>query len=181
MFEGEKIRLRGLELTDVPELMKYWNSREVKKFLMQSAPHSFQEEEEWVRNTWENRKKGSSYVFGIILKENDLYIGNVEIIISNTISRRGTLGVVIFNTNYWDKGLGTEAINLVLEFGFSSLNLHSIELEVFENNLRAQKSYEKCGFKQYGKRRQSIFFEGKFIDMLLFDMLKNEWIEKKSN
>ncbi|MHA2347714.1 MAG: GNAT family N-acetyltransferase, partial [Candidatus Hodarchaeales archaeon] len=73
MFEGEKIRLRGLELTDVPELMKYWNSREVKKFLMQFSPHSFQEEEEWVRNTWEERKKGSSYVFGIILKESDLY------------------------------------------------------------------------------------------------------------
>ena len=181
MFESERVKLRGLELMDVPELMKYWNSKETKEFLNVISPHSYQEEEEWVRNTWKERKAGNSYVFGIIFKKRDLYIGNVELRVQSAVNRRGTLGIVIFNPNYWNQGLGSEAIRLILEYGFSNLNLHSIELEVFSNNMRAQKSYKKCGFKQSGLRRQAIFFEGEYIDSILFDILKIEWIENKSN
>lgn len=181
MLESERVKLRGLELTDVPELMKYWNSKEVKEFLQAISPHSYQEEEEWVRNTWKERKEGVSYVFGIILKELNLYIGNVELRVNSNINRRGIIGIVIFNPNYWNKGLGSEAIQLIFDYGFSNLNLHSIELEVFSNNIRAQKSYKKCGFKQSGIRRQAIFFEGKYVDSILLDILKTEYIAKKSD
>ncbi len=175
MLIGQNIYLRGLELTDVTELMKYWNNQEIRQFLHAYTPNSVPEEEEWIRNTWTERKKGISHLFGIIVKAQDLYIGNVEISIINQISRRGVLGIVIFNPSFWNKGHGTEAIQLILDYGFRTLNLHSIELEVFANNLRAQRCYQKVGFQDVGKRREAIFSNGQFQDSLLLDITISEW------
>ena len=50
--------------------------------------------------------------------------------------------------DYHSKGYGTEAINLILEYGFKYLNLHSIKLDLVSANERAHKSYLKCGFKE---------------------------------
>ncbi len=175
MLFGEKIYLRGLELSDVSEIMKYWNNRELKQFLNAIAPHSIQEEEEWIKKTWDERKNGKSFLFGMVLLESDLYIGNVEVRILDTISRRGNLGIAIFNPEYWSKGHGTEAIGLILQYSFTTLNLHSVELEVFSNNPRAQQCYEKSGFKKTGVRREALFSNGSYIDIYLLDITKKEW------
>jgi RimJ/RimL family protein N-acetyltransferase len=175
MLLGQYILLRGLELTDVPELMKHWNNVEVKKFLNSSAPHSIQEEEEWVKHTWQQRKEGKGFIFAIIYKEIDLYVGNIEISIIDQNSRRGVIGIAIFNQFYWNKGIGTESIQILLKFAFETLNLNTVELEVFANNPRAQRCYEKNGFKQMGVRREAIFVDGEYIDIILLDITHNEW------
>ena len=175
MLYGKNIYLRGLELTDVPEIMKYWNNRELKRFLHAITPHSIQEEEEWVKKTWKERRNGNSFVFGIVLVDSDLYIGNVEVNIMDTLSRRGNLGIAIFNPSYWSKGHGTEAIRMILNYSFSTLNLHSVQLSAFSNNPRAQRCYEKNGFKKTGVRREALFIDGKYFDIFLFDITKKEW------
>ncbi len=179
MLEGNRILLRGLELSDVNELMKYWNKREVKQYLLQVAPHSREEEKEWIRSTWKGRREGKNYVFAIVLKAEELYIGNVEVSILNQISRRGMIGIVIFNPKYWSKGLGAEALELIIDFAFKNLNLHSVELEVLEKNQRARASYKKVGFKEVGRRRKAHFFEGRLIDTIIMDILASEWIKEE--
>jgi RimJ/RimL family protein N-acetyltransferase len=179
MIVGNKIILRGLELSDVDELMKHWNKQEVKQYLLQIAPHSREEEEEWIRSTWKNRKEGSSYVFAIVTKAEGLHIGNVEVMIKNQISRRGEVGIVIFNSTYWGQGLGSEALELILDYGFKNLNLYSIELKVFEKNQRARAAYKKVGFVEVGRQREAHFFEGQLIDIIIMDILASEWRTRK--
>ena len=111
----------------------------------------------------------------IVYKKNDLYIGNIEISIINQSSRRGVVGIVIFNQSYWNKGFGTESIQILLKFAFETLNLNSVELEVFSNNKSAQRCYEKSGFKQMGVRREAVFMEGEYFDSLLLDITVNKW------
>jgi len=175
MLNGPNILLRGLELTDVSELMKHWNSVEVKRFLFVSGPHSIQEEEEWIKYTWRERKEGKSFIFAIVYREKDLFIGNIEIRIMNQTSRRGNIGIVIFNQSYWSRGFGTESIQILLKYAFETLNLNSVELEVFANNPRAQRCYEKSGFKEMGVRREAVFVEGQYVDSILLDITVNEW------
>ena len=171
MFEGEKVTLRGLEINDVDELMKHWNNKEVRRFLHNITPNSRQEEIEWIKNTWKRRQQGS-YVYGIIDKESNLYIGNIELIIENPRSNRGELGIAIFNQRYWGKGYGTEALKLLIEHSFNDLNLNSIQLSVLETNERAIACYKKVGLKEVGKLRKAEFFEGNYIDLLLMDILR---------
>lgn len=175
MLQSDRLLLRGLELTDVDELMKHWNKRKVKQYLNKKVPHSREEEEEWVRQTWERRRKGTAYIFAVVLRSEDLYIGNVELDIQEPVSRRGVIGISIFNPDFWNQGLGRETLYEILQFGFQDLNLHSIELEVFSVNQRALACYKKVGFQETGRRRHAIFFEGEYVDSIIMDILATEW------
>ncbi len=162
--------------------MKFWNNLELQQFLSRPRIASRDEEVEWIRSTWERRQKGEAYIFGIILREQDQYIGNIELRIDNRIAQRGGLGIAIFNSNHWNKGFGTEAIELLLNFAFSSLNLRTIELEVFSFNKRAQACYKKVGFIETGRKRQAHFIDGQFHDIILMDIFATEFadaLEKK--
>lgn len=76
-----------------------------------------------------------------------------------------------------NKGYGTEAIQLILDYGFNYLNLNNIKLDVLSFNERAIACYKKCGFKEYGRRRKSEFINGKYYDRISMDILKEEFIQ----
>ena len=82
---------------------------------------------------------------------------------------------MIGDKKYWNQGLGTETIKLLLDFGFNIHNLNNIMLTVFDYNKRAQKVYEKTGFKLIGKRRKAKFYNGKYYDELFMDALVSEF------
>lgn len=64
-----------------------------------------------------------------------------------------------------------------MDYGFNYLNLNNIKLDVLEVNKRAIACYEKCGFKEYGRRRKSEFTNGKYYDRISMDILKEEFKE----
>jgi RimJ/RimL family protein N-acetyltransferase len=82
---------------------------------------------------------------------------------------------MIGDKRHWNKGLGTEAMQLLLKHGFETLNLHRIYLRVFANNPRAIRSYEKAGFVVDGRLREAHFADGVYIDDLLMSVLRPEW------
>ena len=76
------------------------------------------------------------------------------------------LGIFIGDKKYRNNGYGTEAIHMLLEYGFKYLNLHSIRLDLVAINQRAHKCYLKCGFKDTGCNREQVFINGKYYDRL---------------
>ena len=78
---------------------------------------------------------------------------------------------------YLSKGYGTEAIRVLLDYGFNYMNLHSIKLTVFAFNERALRCYKKCGFKETGRNRENRFINGKYYDTILMDILAEEFTE----
>jgi RimJ/RimL family protein N-acetyltransferase len=68
-------------------------------------------------------------------------------------------------------GLGTEATGLVLDLAFGELGLHRVELEVFDFNLRAQKSYAKSGFTVEGVKRGGLLWDGVRHDVIMMAAL----------
>lgn len=75
----------------------------------------------------------------------------------------------------WGKGIGTDTMSLILEFAFNELNLHRVYLQVFSFNERAIKLYEKIGFIHEGKFRQALYRTGKWHDIVIMSILKNEY------
>ena len=108
----------------------------------------------------------------------DEVIGTVGIENIDHLNKRGTLGIFIGDVEEREKGYGTEAINLILDYGFNYLNLNNIKLDVVEFNERAIACYKKCGFKECGRRRKSEFVDGKYYDRLSMDILKEEFAGK---
>jgi RimJ/RimL family protein N-acetyltransferase len=66
-------------------------------------------------------------------------------------------------------------MKLFVGYGFDSLNFHSITLHVYETNPRAKRSYEKAGFTVDGRLREARYLEGKYEDVFIMSILKNEW------
>ena len=116
-----------------------------------------------------------SRIFLVIAdKENDALIGDVELNDIDWMNRSANIRIQISNENYLSKGFGTEAMRLLLDYGFGVYNLHRVELEVYSYNHRAIKAYEKLGFKQEGIKRKNHYYHHKFHDTIMMGLLKEE-------
>ena len=176
MFEGKKVRLRSLELSDLDTVMEYWNaSLELREYIGYVLPHSREEEEAWIRSSWEHRKKGTMYNFAIADLATDEFLGACSLGSISQANRSAILGISVHAEKNWGKGYGTDAMKVLLNFGFNYLNLNRIELDVYAYNPRAIHIYEKLGFKRAGRRRQGKFMNGEYHDVIIMDILAAEW------
>jgi len=175
MIESKRVTLRGFEVSDSSEMLSYWNKKEFLDFSGRTSPSTREELVIWIQETWKEREKENSFTFGIIYNEKSLLIGFIKIRVLNHISRRGKLSIGIFNPSYRDMGLGTESLKLITDYSFSTLNLLSLELNVFNNNPRAITCYSKIGFEKVGLRRKADYVNGEFLDDLIMDLLVEEW------
>ena len=172
---GDRIYLSPKDASDeaIEKYTKWMNDFQVTDYIAKSAQIvTFNSEKEWIENSTKNNDDRN---FDIIDLNTDKLIGSIALMQINWIERNAELGIFIGEENYRGNGYGTEAINLLLEYGFKYLNLHSIKLSLLSINERAHKCYLKCGFKDTGKNREEIFLHGKYYDKLYMDILENEF------
>ena len=117
--------------------------------------------------------------FFILLIDGDVLIGQISLHDIDHLNRHAFLGIMIGETEHHGKGYGTEAVRLLLDYGFNTLNLHNIMLSVHEDNHAGIACYKKVGFKESGRRREWIFKNGKYIDVLYMDILAREFGEQR--
>lgn len=141
------VYLRELYISDAKTSYKWRNNPLVWKFTGSKPNKLITEkiEREWLTNAL---KKPEDYRFAICMKENSQYIGNVQLI--NVHSKAAEFHIFIGEPSFWGKGIGKEATLLMLNFGFTQLNLNSINLEVHKGNLAAYSVYKKIGFEDKG-------------------------------
>ena len=131
-----------------------------------------EDEEEWFDRV---RKAQDQIVFAILTVEGGHLLGNCGLRNIDWKNRCASFGIFIGNKRFWGKGYGTEATRLLLRYAFEELNLHRVELEVYDFNTRAIRAYEKAGFRREGTRRQALYREGSWHDIHLMAILKEEW------
>ena len=169
---GKRIYLRPLEIEDVPFLQALVNNEEIHPFLGVYWPLNGVAERAWLEGLYANREK---FPFGIALQEGDRLIGSCELRLGPAAHRTADLGIGIGESGFQGKGYGSEAIGLLLEYGFGTLNLNRIELKVYGNNARGIRCYEKCGFRREGVLRESRWWGGRWWDTLQYAVLAHEW------
>ena len=174
-FIGDKVILRVLEHSDIDSIMKHWNTYESRIGRGRFIPESRLKREEWIEQTTKEAKQGKGFTFAIIDKITDQFLGECSLKKINAINRGAFLSISIYNPGDHDKGYGTDAVKCLLGFGFDILNLHRIELHVYEFLERAIHVYEKLGFKKVGVRREASFVAGEYKNDFVMDMLKREY------
>ena len=179
MIYGERIRLRAVERTDLAKFTEWLNDPEVRRGLMVSLPFSMAEEETWFENML--KRPQEEHPLGIEIMTDDGWelIGNCALFGIDWKVRQAEFGIFIGAKHYWNQGYGTEALRLMIEHGFNTLNLNRISLRVYENNPRAIRSYEKAGLTLEGRLRQAHYDEGQFYDVILMSILRSEWEDNK--
>ena len=172
---GDRIFLSPVDTSneEIEKFTEWMNDFQVTNYTGRSSQiMTWQREKEYLENATKNNDNKS---FNIIDLESDKLIGTVGLEHFNYIDRSAVLGIFIGESDFRSNGYGSEAIKLLLEYGFKYLNLHSIRLNLLSINERAHKCYLKCGFKDTGCSREAIFLNGKYYDKLHMDILENEF------
>ncbi len=171
-LKGKKVYLSPLNVEDAEQYCMWLNDFEVAQNLLTFNQQLSQEREKVILN---DMVKNNSQTFSIVDIKTDKLLGNCSIFRINLRNRKAEVGIFIGNKEYWSKGYGTEALSLLIDYGFNILNLNNIMLEVFGFNKRAFKAYQKVGFKVIGKRRETIILAGEKHDEIYMDILANEF------
>lgn len=172
---GDRIYLspRGASDEEIEKFTDWMNDFQTTDFIGRSGQVvTFIGEKEWLENSTKNVQDRS---FSIIELNHNKLIGTISLENFSWIERSAVLGIFIGDKDFRNNGYGTEAIKLLLEYGFKYLNLHSIRLDLLSINERAHKCYLKCGFKDTGCSREAIYVNGKYYDRLHMDILENEF------
>lgn len=168
---GDRIYLSPRNSEDVEKFTEWLNDFETTDYTGRSGILTTLDGER--KYLEENSNPEATFV--IVTLEDNKMIGTVSLEDINWINRTATLGIFIGDKEFRSKGYGTEAIRLILEYGFKYMNLYNIKLDLMEFNERALKCYEKCGFKEYGRRRKCKFVNGKYYDSISMDILADEF------
>lgn len=166
-----RVYLRAFEIEDYKKSIKWRNDQNIWKstggnyFFVSS-----EREKKWIENAIFNDE--NNIRLAICLKENDEYIGNINLINIDWINRQAEISIFIGEKKEWGKGYATEATKLMIDFGFSQRNLNRIYLTVLENNKVAIHLYEKIGFKKEGILRETLFKDNKYYNLMIMSILK---------
>ena len=169
---GERIYLSPLNPDDAEILTAWANDLETTVPLGHVEAISMQREREILQHLAK-----ADHNFSIVRHDldEDKMIGNGGFFDVDHRDRRAMLTIRIGDPESRGKGYGTEAINLMLEYGFGLLNLENILLTVASYNTRAIRCYEKCGFKIMGRRRNAIWINGEAYDNVYMDIIREDF------
>jgi RimJ/RimL family protein N-acetyltransferase len=170
---GKKCYLSPIDINDVEKFTEWLNDLEITKYLiLYPQIISIENEKGYLE------KLSKEHIYSIIDIDNNELIGNCGYGDIDHLNQTAEVGIFIGNKKYWNKGYGTEALSLLLDYGFKALNLHNISLRVYSFNERARKSYEKTGFKIIGKKREALLRGEERYDIILMDILYDEFYDK---
>lgn len=170
-------KLREIERKDLKIINSWRNDPEIIDCL--GAPYRYinsETDEKWFENYMHNR--ATQVRCAVVNDKEDRILGLVSLVGIDSINQSGTFHIMIGDPDNQGKGIGTFAIKEMLKHGFLDLNLRRIELGVLEDNKRAQSLYQKSGFIYEGCKRKAKFKNGKFVNMLIFSILYEEYVKQ---
>lgn len=172
-MKGKNVYIRVLEEKDLEKNTSWMNNPEISEIMGYLPTKNLLNQRKWFESI---SIDNSRFIFAICLLENDEHIGNVGLGNIDYISRHCMLNIFIASDKDRQKGIGTEATKLVLDFAFMKLNMNKVHLRTSENNILANKMYSNLGFSKEGVLRQHYFTEGKYENKIIYSILRSEYI-----
>ncbi len=167
-------KLREIERKDLVEINRWRNNIDLINCL--GAPFRYinsDVDEKWYESYLANRR---NTIRCAIINSEDRIIGLISLVAIDDISRSAELHIMIGKDSDQNSGAGTFAVRTLLQHAFMNLNLNRVELSVLATNKRAIGFYQKIGFVYEGTKRNARFKNGQFVDLLIFSMLKEEFV-----
>ena len=172
-IRGEKAALGPLEKKLLPEYRRWINDFGTTRTLdMPPRPMTAEQEENWYETSANSQ---SSIIFTIYALPELAPVGSAGLNNIDYRNRSASFGIVIGESGYRGRGIGTETTTLILDYAFTALGLHNVTLAVYEFNRAGLKAYEKAGFREIGRRRECRTMGGKVWDEIYMDALSTEF------
>ncbi len=168
---GERLYLSPVNIDDAEKYIQWMNDKAVSGYFAQYySIVASTNEMKWLFEPGSDMQR-----YAMVLLEGDVMIGCISLQNIDHRNRNAFMGIFIGEEECRSKGFGAEAIRLLLDYGFNTMNLHNIMLSVHADNIGGISCFKKVGFKEAGKRRDWVFKDGKYVDQIYMDILESEF------
>jgi [ribosomal protein S5]-alanine N-acetyltransferase len=167
-------QLRKPEPSDVDALYEYKNDPTIASMLGGFAAKGYSRIDiaNWIDF---HNKKPDEVLWSIVHTESARCVGHVGLYEIDHRVRAAEFALLIGDRSAWGQGLGSACTRFAINFAFKQLNLNRIHLSVLESNERAAKVYERCGFLAEGRLRQAQYKDGRYLDIIIMSLLRDEY------
>lgn len=166
--------LRAIEQDDLEMMRKMLNDPEIESLVVGWAlPVSKYQQEHW----YEKNINDDRNLRFIIETSEDGPIGIATLINIDWKNRRADHGIKLAKRENRIKGIGTDTVMAIMKYAFDELQLNRLDGSWFDENVASQKLYQKCGWKVEGRIRKCIYKNGKYRDLVIVGILKDEYNE----
>ncbi|GKV56455.1 aminoglycoside N(6')-acetyltransferase [Sporosarcina sp. NCCP-2222] len=171
-LENERIYLRPLCGQDATALLEMTTDEEIRYMTGTKAVFTLDQIKRHIDNCANDQTRQD---FAICSKEDHSLLGELSILDIDEEDLKAGFRISMRSVQLTGKGYGTEAIQLVLRYVFNHLRLNRLQLEVFAHNARGIRAYEKTGFQREGVLRQSLKYNGQYVDEIIMAILKQDY------
>ena len=178
-IETERLILRRMKCSDAEDMFEYARLPEVTRFLLWAPHEDLTYTKRYLKQVEKSYKLGEFYDFGVILKDNNKFIGTCGFARIDKANATGEAGYV-FNPEYWNRGIATEALSALIRLGFEYMGFNRIEARFMEGNRASRRVMEKCGMRYEGMFRDMLFVKEDYTDIGVCAVLKREYTPPKS-
>ncbi|MBS1729751.1 MAG: GNAT family N-acetyltransferase [Bacteroidetes bacterium] len=178
ILESERLVLRKMILTDAPQLFELRSAEKTMRFIDKEKIASVHVAQTMIQNMDAQMHQNLAITWGISLPRSPYIIGTIGFWRIEAEHHRAEIGYML-HPDFWNKGYITEALHLVIDYGFSIMKLHSIEARINPQNLASRRVLEKQGFQQEGFFKENYYFNGNFLDTAVFSLLQSSRVSVK--
>lgn len=173
-LKGKRLYLRPPLRDDLPFALRWINDPDTNQYLSVYLPSFEKDEEEWLDRIQKNKQ--TDVVFTIVLKSG-IPIGFMGLHRISWKDRTATTGALIGEEKYRNKGYGSEAKLVILEYAFQTLNLRKISSTVIAFNGRSVAYSLKCGYSVEGRRKAQFYKKGRYWDEVFLAIFRSTWLK----
>ena len=172
-LETDRLILRELRMSDAWALYAYARDPQVSRHVLWSPHESVLQSRQYLRDAIRQYRRGLPGSFAITLKENGRMIGTVGFMWVDAQYRSAEVGYSL-SREYWNRGVMTEALRRVVEFGFQEMRLNRIEAQHEVDNPASGRVMAHVGMRYEGTLRQRLKNKGRFVDVALYAILRGD-------
>lgn len=170
-----RLLLRTMSVDDAADLFEYASDPEVSRYLTWEPHRSIEESHHFLQGVVEAYAAGDPRSWAIMHAGDGKMIGTAGVLFWDQAARRSEIGYAM-SWAYWGLGLMSEVVREVLRFGFEEMDLNRIEARCDARNSASAGVLRKWGFQHEGTLREQFVQHGELWDMLLFAILRREWL-----
>lgn len=174
VIRTQRLTLRAVRMSDANDLFEYSSDPQVARHVLWDAHTSIHQTRSYIRFLLRQYRGAQPSTFVIALRSTGKVVGTIGFMWIQQENRSAEVGYSL-NRAYWNQGIMTEALRALLDFGFTKLNLNRIEAQYESDNPASGRVMAKAGMLREGRLRQRLYNKGRFADVELYAMLRQDF------
>ncbi|MBR5301937.1 MAG: GNAT family N-acetyltransferase [Clostridia bacterium] len=177
-LETKRLILRRINIHDAKDIFEYSKDREVARHVLWSAQKELSEAKDYCRFMARRYRNDEPSSWGIIDKATNRLVGTIGYMDYNEDNATVEVGYSLARW-LWNGGYMTEALRCVIAHTFETMDINRIEAQHELENPSSGRVMEKCGMRKEGELRQRLYNKGRYVDVALYAILKEDYDKTK--